>query len=126
MYRSTLSAVAIAALAGTFALQTQAESAHSNLASETVKVWKVDRSGHPPFKRELVEMDVVDAARLEPAPASDANTETVTIRTVDRTGKPPYQRGTETLPVSDIAAFEEAGTVEETIFRGRPPFSRHR
>lgn len=126
MYRSMLSAAAFAALAGTVALQSHAESAHADLAAETVKVWKVDRSGHPPFRRELVEMDVVDAARLETAPASDASAETVTVRTVDRTGKPPYQRRTETLPVSDIAAFEEADTVEDTVFRGRPPFSRHR
>lgn len=126
MYRSTLSAVGLAALAGTFSLQSQADPAFGDLAAETVKVWKVDRSGHPPFKRELVEMDVVDAARLEPAPAGDDGTETVTIRTVDRMGRPPYQRRTETLPVSDIAAFEEASAAEETVFRGRPPFSRHR
>lgn len=126
MYRSTLSAIGIAALAGTFAVHAQAESKHSDLAGETVKVWKVDRSGHPPFKRELVEMEVVDTARLETDPASDASAETVTIRTVDRSGKPPFRRRTETLPVSDIAAFEEAEAVEKTRFRGRPPFARHR
>lgn len=126
MLRSMLSAAGIALFAGPFALYVQAESAHADLAAETVKVWKVDRSGHPPFKRELVEMTVVDAARLETAPASEARTETVTVRTVDRTGKPPYQRRTETLPVSDIAVFEEADGAERTIFRGRPPFSRHR
>lgn len=86
IYRSTLSAIGIAALAGTFAVQAQADSRHSDLAAETVKVWKVDRSGHTPS----------------------------------------FRLRTETLPVSDITAFYEAETVERTLFRGRPPFSRHR
>lgn len=126
MLRSMLSAAGVAALAGAIALPSHADSAQSGLAGETVKVWKVDRSGHPPFRRELVEVDIVDAARLESVPADDASVEMVTIRTVDRTGKPPYQRRSETLPVSDIAAFEEAEASEGTRFRGRPPFSRHR
>lgn len=126
MYRSMLSAAGFVALAGAIALQTQAESTHRDLTAETVKVWKVDRSGHPPFKRKLVEMNVVDTARLETAPGNDTTSEMVTIRTVDRRGKPPYPRRSERLPVSDIAVLEETGTVEETIFRGRPPFARHR
>ena len=108
------------------ALPSQSESAHAALAAETVKVWKVDRSGHPPFRRTLVEMEVVDTARLESVPARGASEEMVTVRTVDRSGKPPYRRRTETLPVSDIAVFDEAAPAEPTVFRGRPPFSRHR
>ena len=127
MYKSTLRVVGLVALTWTFfALQTQAESMHSDLTAETVKVWKVDRSGHPPFKRELVTLDVVDTARLQTAPVSDMSREMVTVRTVDRTGKPPYSRRSETLPVSDIAVLEEARVVEKTVFGGRPPFARHR
>lgn len=124
MYGSTLRAIGLVALAGTFAFQTQAESTRRDLTNETVKVWRVDRSGHPPFKRELVVMDVVDTARLQTAPVSESGSEMVTIRTVDRRGKPPYSRRSERLTVSDIAVLEEAGEMEKTVFRGRPPFDR--
>jgi hypothetical protein len=95
-------------------------------AQETVTVWQVDTSGRPPYKRERVELPVVDTARMELT--ADADVETVRVWTVDRSGKPPYQRRFEELPVTDIAAMElEAEQAAKDVrFRGRPPFQRHR
>ena len=97
--------------------------AEAPASGETVTVWTVDHSGRPPFKRERVEIPVVDTAQLE---VTDKAVETVTVWTVDRSGKPPYQRHREELPVTDVAALEGELTEEEPLFRGRPPFKRHR
>ncbi|MHA7817346.1 MAG: hypothetical protein ACX93N_12785 [Pseudohaliea sp.] len=113
-------ALVAGALGGTLAAGAIAE---APATGETVTVWAVDHSGRPPFKRERVEVPVVDTARLELA---DESVETVTVWTVDRSGKPPYQRRREELPVTDIAALESAPAEEEPLFRGRPPFKRHR
>lgn len=90
---------------------------------DTVTVWQVDSSGRPPFKRERVEVPVVDTAALEQR--SEA-VETAVVWTVDRSGKPPYTRRREELPITDIAAAEAGSAPEATTFRGRPPFKRHR
>jgi len=115
-----LAALVAGALGGTLATAAIAE---APAGGETVTVWAVDHSGRPPFKRERVEIPVVDTAQLEVA---DESVETVTVWTVDRSGKPPYDRRREELPVTDIAALESAPADEEPLFRGRPPFKRHR
>ena len=97
--------------------------AEAPAGGETVTVWAVDHSGRPPFKRERVEIPVVDTAQLE---VTDKSVETVTVWTIDRSGKPPYQRRREELPVTDVAAIESELAEEEPLFRGRPPFKRHR
>jgi hypothetical protein len=105
---------------GTLATGAIAESPRSG---ETVTVWAVDHSGRPPYKRERVEIPVVDTAQLE---VNDTAVETATVWTVDRSGKPPYRRHREELPVTDVAALESELAEEEPLFRGRPPFKRHR
>lgn len=85
-------------------------------AAATTKQWEVDYSGKPPYKRKLVEMDVVDAAQLEKA-------ETAVVRSTDFSGKPPFKRNVEKLEVVDVAVLEEAGT--KPTRTGRPPFKRH-
>jgi hypothetical protein len=115
-----LAVLVAGALGGTLATGAVAEAPSQG---ETVTVWAVDHSGRPPFKRERVEIPVVDTAQLEVA---DESVETVTVWTVDRSGKPPYDRRREELPVTDIAALESAPADEEPLFRGRPPFKRHR
>lgn len=96
--------------------------AATGAGTETTTVWKVDTSGHPPFRRTRVEVPVVDTA----AAPVESSAEMVTVWTVDRSGKPPYQRRRETVPVVDTAALEAAEPADEPRFRGRPPFRRHR
>jgi hypothetical protein len=83
----------ISAIAGAFlALPVAADM--SDNSEETVKVWEVDTSGHPPFKRTLVEVPVADVARLE-------TVETERVWHVDYSGRPPFTRSYEELPVVD-------------------------
>jgi hypothetical protein len=90
--------------------------------AETMTVWEVDTRGRPPFQRSSAEVPVVDVAAIEAAIP-----ETVTVWTVDHRGKPPYRRRHEEVPVVDAASLELSGEQKPaTVFRGRPPFSRHR
>lgn len=90
---------------------------------QMVKVWKVDFSGRPPFKRQLIELPAADLARLE---ASDEVLETERVWTVNYKGKPPFRRRFEDVPVIDAASLE---TVQvEDVDRKKPlgSFKRHR
>jgi hypothetical protein len=87
-------------------------------SQETVRVWQIDTSGRPPFKRSLVEMPVADAARMEPVV-------TERVWTTDFSGRPPFKRGYRELPVVDAASLD----VEASAANARPtPFfkKRHR
>jgi len=70
---------------------------------EMVKVWSIDFSGRPPFKRQLIELPVADVARME---ASNEIIETKRVWTVDYSGKPPFRRKFEEVPVIDAASLE--------------------
>ncbi len=100
-----------------------ADTTATSSLTETTTVWQVDMSGKPPFKRERVEIPVVDTARLE---VTGEPIETVTVWQIDRSGKPPFRRTREEVPVIDVAAAEIEADAGEADFRGRPPFKRHR
>ena len=90
---------------------------------EMLKVWTVDFSGRPPFKRELIELPAADVARLE---ASDEVLATERIWVVNYKGKPPYRRRFEDVLVIDAASLETEQT--ENADRKKPLrlFKRHR
>ena len=90
---------------------------------EMVKVWTVDFSGRPPFKRQLIELPAADVARLE---ASDEVLETERVWTVNYKGKPPFRRRFEDVPVIDAASLETEQA--EDVNRKKPlgSFKRHR
>ena len=92
--------------------------------TEMVKVWKVDFSGRPPFKRQLVELPAADVAALE---ASTKVVDTERVWIVDYSGKPPFKRKFKEIPIIDAASLE-IETVEESNSRKRPlgSFKRHR
>ena len=121
MLRFVLSSVVLVG-----SLLVQPAIADTAVASDTemVKVWKVDFSGRPPFKRELVELPVADVAALE---ATDKVVETERVWTVDYSGKPPFKRKLQEIPVIDAASLE-VESVEESNTRKRPlgSFKRHR
>ena len=94
MLRSALFS-AIAALL--LALPAAAET--NSASQDLVKVWKVDTSGRPPFKRTLVEIQSADLAQLEVV-------DTERVWHVDYSGRPPYRRAFEELPVVDAAALD--------------------
>jgi hypothetical protein len=119
--RALILAMAATAVGSTTAV---ADSSTIDSLTETVTVWQVDMSGKPPYKRERVQVPVVDTARLE---VTGEPVEMVTVWTVDRSGKPPFKRTREEVPVIDVAALSPEDVAEEgTVFRGRPPFKRHR
>lgn len=82
--------------------------------AEMVRVWSVDTSGKPPFKRTLVEVPAADIASME---IEDAAIETVTMRVTDFRGKPPFRRTMQEVPVIDAASLEEA---QETSRKAGP------
>ena len=90
---------------------------------EMVKVWKVDFSGRPPFKRQLIELPAADVARLE---ASDAVLETERVWTVNYKGKPPYRRRFEDVPVIDAASLESEQAEDTDRKKPLGSFKRHR
>ena len=100
-----------------------AESAPVQSLTETTTVWQVDMSGRPPFKRERVEVPVVDTAQLI---VTGEPMETVTVWQLDRSGKPPFRRSRVEVPVVDVAVADVEEVEKGTDFRGRPPFKRHR
>jgi hypothetical protein len=92
--------------------------------AEMVKVWKVDFSGRPPFKRELIELPVADVAALE---ATNKVVDTETVWTVDYAGKPPFRRRMQEIPIIDAASLEIEVDERPSVKR-RPlgSFKRHR
>lgn len=105
-----------------FAFSSVTSFADSN-EGKMVKVWSVDYSGRPPFKRELIEVPAVDLARLE---AANEIVEVKRVWTVDYSGKPPFRRRVEEVAVIDIASLE---TLENDKLERKKPlgsFKRHR
>ena len=96
MFRAALSAGIAAAC---LAMPALAE--HST--ETTAKVWQVDTSGRPPFKRTLVDMSVVDTASME---VDASNVETELVWTADFSGAPPFKRSLQEVPVIDAASLE--------------------
>lgn len=90
---------------------------------EMVKVWTVDYSGRPPFKRELVEVPAIDLARLE---ASDEILEVQKVWTVKFSGKPPFKRSFEEVAVIDAASLEVTEIEESGRKKPVGAFKRHR
>lgn len=92
---------------------------------ETAKIWQVDRSGKPPFKRRLVEVPLADIASME---IEAENGETEVVRVVDYRGKPPFRRVSKEVVVQDVASFEtEALSAEErSKIKPKPFLKRHR
>ena len=115
--------VLAACLAGTVMSLSGLTTVAAPSGEEMVKVWSVDYSGRPPFKRQLIELPAADVARMEVA---NEIIETERVWTVDYSGKPPFKRKFEDVPVIDAASLE----VEETgsSIRKKPlgSFKRHR
>jgi hypothetical protein len=88
-----------------------------------VKVWKVDFSGRPPFKRQLIELPAADVARLE---ASDEVLETERVWTVNYKGRPPFRRRFEDVPVIDAASLETEQVEDADRKKPLGSFKRHR
>ena len=103
MRRSVLASCLAGALFSLSALTSFADSS----GKEMVKVWSIDFSGRPPFKRQLIELPAADIARLE---ASNEILETEKVWTVDYSGKPPFRRRFEEVPVIDAASIEITDT----------------
>lgn len=100
----------------------QADSQSKSADSQTLRVWQVDYSGRPPFKRSLVEVPVVDAARLE----SLGVVETRRLRTTDFSGRPPFKRRYQEVRVLDAASLETENVANERPFRNVGFKRRHR
>ena len=120
MLRFVLSSLVV----GSLLIQPAIADTANTSGTEMVKVWKVDFSGRPPFKRKLIELPVADVAALE---ASDKVVDTERVLTVDYSGKPPFKRRWQEIPVIDAASLE-IEDVEESNIRKRPlgSFKRHR
>lgn len=88
-------------------------------STDMVRVWEVDTSGRPPFKRTLVEIPAADLAQLEVV-------ETARVWHVDYSGRPPFRRGFDELPVVDAAELDVIENSSEQV-RPAPLFkTRHR
>jgi len=96
----------------------------TNDSVDTVKVWKIDFSGRPPFKRELIELPVADVAALE---EENKIVETERSWQVKFVGKPPFKRRLLEIPVIDAASLEFE-SAEQSSVKKRPAGSikRHR
>ena len=124
--RHHLGATALLAAVGSVALApfATADTAAPG-ASATTHTWEVDMRGKPPYRRERVEVPVVDVAAIEID--SEYDGETVTVWERETSGRPPFGRQRVEVPVVDAAAMELVEVPEpRTDFRGRPPFKRHR
>ena len=120
MLRLVLSSVVLSSLL----LQPALADTEASNGQEMVSVWKVDFSGRPPFKRELVEVPVADIAALE---ASNKVIDTEVVWTVDFKGKPPFRRKMKEVPVIDAASLEfESADDSNTRKRPLGSFKRHR
>ncbi|WP_439101776.1 hypothetical protein [Congregibacter sp.] len=115
---------AITAAIVTTAMSVSGAALSEGINSATEYRWEVDMRGKPPFKRERVAVETVDIASME---ISDSNVATETVWVREFTGRPPFNRRQVELPVVDAAAMEIVDEAPKTtIFRGRPPFKRHR
>jgi hypothetical protein len=124
---SHLGAAALgAALYSVTMISTANAEAPENLANaDSQYVWKVDMRGKPPYKRERVKVPVLDVASMEVDGQYLGETTFVWER--ESTGRPPFKRERIEVPVVDTAAIEVLDTAKKgTVFRGRPPFRRHR
>lgn len=119
---TTLAASGLLALSATTGLAQESSSDGSDV--EMVKVWSVDYSGRPPFKRQLIELPAADVAAME---AENQIIETERVWTAKFSGKPPFKRRYYDVPVIDAASLETAET-EEASGRKKPlgTFKRHR
>lgn len=113
-----------ASLVGALLMLAVAQVSADESNQEMVKIWKVDFSGRPPFKRELVEVPVADFAALE---AGNEVLRTERVWTVDYSGKPPFKRRFEEIPIIDAASLELI-VEDEPQLKKRPHGSlkRHR
>ncbi|GAB5500532.1 MAG: hypothetical protein PsegKO_28430 [Pseudohongiellaceae bacterium] len=113
-----LKSALFSAIAGSLlALSVAADASDSS--DVMVKVWEIDTSGRPPFKRTLVEIPAADLAQLEVI-------DTERVWHVDYSGRPPYRRGFDELPVVDAAALDVIGDAGSEA-RPSPIFKkRHR
>jgi hypothetical protein len=94
-------------------------------ASDVQYVWEVDMRGKPPYERKRVALPLVDVASIEVD--SQYTGETVTIWEREHSGRPPFKRERIEVPVVDAASMEVSDEpASEPVFRGRPPFKRHR
>ncbi|MCG8413075.1 MAG: hypothetical protein MI746_02550 [Pseudomonadales bacterium] len=89
---------------------------------EMVSVWSVDRTGAPPFKRELIQVPAADIAALE---LNAGPVETEVARVVNFRGSPPFKRKTAEVPVIDAASIETE-VVDKRNIRPRNFFKRIR
>lgn len=93
-------------------------------AREVAYKWQVDMRGKPPYKRQRIAVETVDIASMELLD-SEVATELVWAR--DYTGRPPFKRQQIELPIVDTASLQVVEEEQQTtVFRGRPPFRRHR
>lgn len=95
-----------------------AEQIDSN--KQTLRVWQVDYSGKPPFKRSLVAAPTIDVARLE----SLGVVETRRLRTVDFSSRPPFRRRYQDVPILDAASLETEPVANERPIRRSVGFKR--
>jgi len=116
------SVLAICLVAAMFSLPAMTVFAAAG-GEEMVKVWSVDFSGRPPFKRQLIELPAADVARME---VSNEIIETERVWTVDFTGKPPFRRKFDDVPVIDAASLEGVTTDKSTRKKPLGAFKRHR
>lgn len=89
---------------------------------EMISVWSVDRTGAPPFKRELIQVPAADIAALE---LDSGPVETEIARVVNFRGAPPFKRKTAEVPVIDASSLETE-TVDRSKVRNRNFFKRIR
>ena len=116
--------VFVSCLAGALlTLPTLTSFAQEAAGEEMVKVWSVDFSGRPPFKRQLIELPAADVARME---ATDEIVEMERVWTVDYSGKPPFKRKFEEVPVIDAASLEMDQAEESDRKKPIGSFKRHR
>lgn len=120
MKKSILPLLFLSSLAASPFAALSAESGVNNASVKKMII--VDRTGKPPFKRELVEVSEHDVAQFE---LLNASTECENRMSVDMRGKPPFKRSVECVPVVDVAQFEMTNESESsTNFSGHPPFKR--
>jgi hypothetical protein len=96
---------------------------------ERVRV--VDYSGKPPFRRQIVRIDELNAAQFarfeETAREASIDRSRLgeRVRVVNYRGKPPFQRRTVTIDESNVAQFARfEETIERQPPRRRGPFGK--
>jgi hypothetical protein len=100
-YRAATAAVA-AALIGSWAGMAGAADNDKSVV-EGERVWIVDYSGRPPFKRRAV--TAAEFARFEEAKRSEAPKVGERVRVVNYQGRPPFRRQLVEIDENDVAEF---------------------